>query len=77
MGGLVVSKWLAVANVIALGVWVMAWIVPVSIALPEGGAVPDQWSLFLLAMQAHPWELTIPLVLCLDVVLLARLFKRL
>lgn len=75
MGRSVVYKWLAAANGIALGVFALSWMLPYGIAMPQGGVELDQWHLFLLAMQFRPWQLTVPLVLCLDVIMLALLPK--
>ena len=66
---------MAIANVVALGIWVMSWFAPVSFALPEGGPTPSQWNVFILAMQVHPWEATVPIVLCLDIALLVHVIK--
>ncbi len=64
------------ANVVALAVWGMSWFAPVNFAMPQEGVLPSQWNILLLAMQVHPWEATVPIVLCLDIALLARVLKR-
>ena len=69
------SGWLVGANVVALAVWGMSWFTPLNLALPQGGAIPSQWNVLLLAMQVHPWEAIVPLVFCLDIALFARVLK--
>ena len=70
-------KWLFGANIAALVVWAVSWLVPVGVALPQGGAVPRQWNIVIWTMQVHPWEAIVPVVLCLDIAaLLAQVFRR-
>ncbi|MGI4790364.1 MAG: hypothetical protein ACRYFS_16115 [Janthinobacterium lividum] len=68
--------WLTVANIAALGVWAVSWFIPLNIALPQGEAMPSQWEFFVLRMQVHWWEATVPVVLCLDVILLTQVLRR-
>ena len=69
--------WLAVVNVVALVVWILSWMLPVNIALPQGMyTMPSRWDLFVLQMKAQPGLATVPLVLCRDVALLVRALRR-
>ena len=69
-------KWLVGANAAALVVWAVSWLVPVGIALPQGGPMPNRWNVFVLAMQVHPWEAIVPITLCFDIAFLAQVFRR-